>query len=182
MESKKAIRNRMRQERSALESETVYNASKKIIEKIKPYLKGRSKIGIYFPVQNEVNVAWLLDLRKHFFLPKCYGEGNMDFYFFEDYDKLKVGIHDILEPTGNVKIAPDELELMIIPLVAFDENCNRIGQGGGYYDRYLVKTDCLKIGVAYDFQKVDKIKTQAYDVALDIVISERNVYSHSKES
>ncbi len=66
---------------------------------------------------------------------------------------------------------------MLIPLIAFDENLNRVGYGGGFYDRYINRIRknkrILKIGVAYSFQKVKKIITNKYDIKLDYIITEK---------
>ena len=68
----------------------------------------------------------------------------------------------------------------MIPLVAFDVNLNRLGYGGGYYDRYLEKISkqkkIIKIGIAYSFQKIPKIPINNYDIKLDCIITEKKIY------
>ncbi len=66
-------------------------------------------------------------------------------------------------------------EVVIVPLVVCDTNCNRIGFGKGFYDRYLTNKSCLKIGICHDFQVLDKIEAQPWDVPLDIIITEKRV-------
>lgn len=69
------------------------------------------------------------------------------------------------------------LQIIIAPLVAFDANCNRIGQGGGHYDRYFAAHPATKrIGIAWDVQRIDSINPQSWDMPLDAVITETNVY------
>ena len=74
-------------------------------------------------------------------------------------------------------IDPAEVDIVICPIVAFDENKNRMGYGGGYYDRYLPQCKkALRIGIAFEAQRVDKVLTDRYDQTMDIIISEEKVY------
>lgn len=77
------------------------------------------------------------------------------------------------EPTGEEYKDLDKVELIIVPGVAFDRQCNRMGRGRGFYDRLLKSTpNALKVGVAFDFQMLDTIPTEPFDVKMDHVISE----------
>lgn len=77
------------------------------------------------------------------------------------------------EPTGEVFEAVDQIEMIIVPGVAFDEKGNRMGRGRGFYDRMLKSTpNAYKVGVAFNFQKVDQVPCEAHDVAMDKVIFE----------
>ena len=82
--------------------------------------------------------------------------------------------YGIPEPISNKVKYPD---ILIVPLVAYDKNFNRIGYGGGFYDRYIKKIRKIKkvitIGFAYSFQKVNKIPIKEYDVTLDFIITEK---------
>ena len=99
--------------------------------------------------------------------------------FFEwSFDKpLSINKYGIPEPISKKIIYPD---VLMIPLVAFDDNLNRLGYGGGYYDRYLAKffkkKKIIKIGIAYSFQKLQKIPTNKYDIRLDNVFTEERFY------
>ena len=70
--------------------------------------------------------------------------------------------------------------ILLIPLVAFDKDLNRLGYGGGYYDRYiskiLKKNFLLTIGLGYSFQKVNKLPTNKHDIKLNYIITEKNIY------
>lgn len=88
----------------------------------------------------------------------------------------RYGIPEPLVDIGEV-IAPRELDLIFMPLVAFDEKGTRLGMGGGYYDRTLAKENHpLLIGVAYEFQRQDYFAPQEWDVPLTAVITEKSVY------
>lgn len=74
---------------------------------------------------------------------------------------------------------PDsQFDLIILPLLAFDTDLNRLGFGGGWYDRFLAKQgDALKVGVAYDFQRIEMIEAHTHDIPLDMVITESRVFT-----
>ena len=78
---------------------------------------------------------------------------------------------------------PDQLDLVLAPLVVFDENRNRIGMGGGFYDRSFAMrkavevTEPVLIGVAHELQKVDEIIPQEWDVRLDMVVTDQAIYA-----
>ena len=83
----------------------------------------------------------------------------------------------ILEPdkSKSILINKNNIDVIIVPLVGFDANKNRLGHGGGYYDRYLVGYKGLKIGVGFSIQKLDSIETTKNDIPMDIIISENEI-------
>lgn len=164
--------------RSTLSSAFVSSASSLICEKCKPLLEAYSCIGIYVGVSNEVATAelieWCLTQHKKVCCPRVHGD-TMDFYEIKSLDDLKQGGYGLLEPMGSVPIKPKELTCMVMPLVGFNESCQRIGQGKGYYDKYLKQCECLKIGLAFEWQKID-FKAEAHDIDVDLIITESHVY------
>ncbi len=89
-------------------------------------------------------------------------------------DNLKESKYGILEPSLNEKpFNEDEIDLIIIPGVAFDLNGNRLGYGGGFYDRFLSRTKAYKIALCYDFQLLNKIETEEHDIPTDLIITEK---------
>lgn len=107
--------------------------------------------------------------RKHFYLPRVNGV-NLDILPYEE-SRLELGAFHIEEPTGTNTVSPEDIELIIVPAVAYDRNGNRLGRGKGFYDRLLSSTRATKVGVAYEFQIVDEIPVEPHDVAMDMVIS-----------
>ena len=105
-------------------------------------------------------------------LPKIRKNSQMNFFQWSTRDPLAVNIFGIPEPVSEVVKYPD---VLLVPLVAFDKNFNRIGYGGGFYDRYIKKIrkrkKVLTIGFAYSFQKVKKIPTNNNDIKLDFIIT-----------
>ena len=104
----------------------------------------------------------------------------MSFRFWNYKDPLHVSTFGTLEPLStNKKIIPD---LVIVPLVAFDNHLNRIGYGKGYYDRMLQKINRIKkkavfLGIAYSFQKCQKVPVNKHDVKLDYIFTEKGIIS-----
>lgn len=109
--------------------------------------------------------------RKHFYLPRVNGV-NLDILPYDE-SRLSLGSFHIEEPTGNDTTNINEIELIIVPAVAFDRHGNRVGRGKGYYDRLLSDSKATKIGVGYDFQLIEEgIDTDPHDVQMDMVITE----------
>ena len=99
----------------------------------------------------------------------------MDFFHWSSKDPLIINKFGIPEPVSKKIKYPD---ILLVPLVAFDEHLNRVGYGGGFYDRYIKKIKKKKklitIGLAYSFQRVKKIQTNNYDIKLDYIVTEKN--------
>ena len=106
-------------------------------------------------------------------LPKISKNGKMDFFQWSFNDPLKINRYGIPETVSKKKIFP---EILLIPLLAFDNQYNRLGYGGGYYDRYIAKSQetraMIKIGIGFSFQKVENLPANKYDKKLDYIITE----------
>ncbi len=100
----------------------------------------------------------------------------MDFFEWKNNDPLKINKYGIAEPISANKIYPD---IIFVPLVAYDYDLNRLGYGGGFYDRYLAKIvkikNIMKIGLGYSYQELKKIPIDKYDKKLDLIITEKNI-------
>ena len=82
-----------------------------------------------------------------------------------------IGRFGVPEPVEGRIVPPEELAAVLVPMVAFDAAGNRLGRGGGFYDRYLpLCTAAKKIGIAYAEQRVEKVVTEIHDVPMDIII------------
>ncbi len=144
----------------------------KIIELSKPY----KSIGIYMSMDDEVATKDIIRILKEegkkVYVPTTYDD-YIEFHEYIDDDHLAKGKYDILESTGPIA---KEMELLIIPLVAFDEKLHRLGMGKGYYDRYLKDFKGLKVGLAYEEQREESIACEEHDVAMDVIVSEKGIY------
>ena len=137
-------------------------------------------IGGYYPVNSEVDDLTLLRKfqKKKFIisLPVIKKNFQMDFYKWSFFDPLKVNKHGIPEPQKKNIVNPD---ILLIPIVAFDTNLNRLGYGGGYYDRLIEKLSkkkkIIKIGLALSIQKIDKVPISEYDQKLDYIVTNKYI-------
>ena len=141
-------------------------------------------IGGYYPSNYEVNILKFLDeaSKKKFkiTLPVIKSSNKMSFHSWIFKEPLYVNKFGILEPkNSNKKTIPD---LIMVPLVAFDNNLNRIGYGKGYYDRSLrqiskIKKNAIYLGIAYSFQRCKKIPINDHDFKLNYIFTEKGIIS-----
>ena len=176
--SKSQIRKKIlkiRKQKSNKKLKINFNSILKILKKEKI----KSKIvGGYYPYNYEVDIIEILkefEKRKYLIsLPKIKKNFDMNFFHWSTNDPLTINKYGIPEPISDRKILP---QILFVPLVAYDKNFNRIGYGGGFYDRYIKKIlrrkKVITIGLAYSFQKVKKIPINKYDIKLDFVINEK---------
>ena len=133
-------------------------------------------IGGYYPYNYECDTIEIFKklekLNYQLSLPKIRKNYQMNFFQWSTKDPLEINDYGIPEPISDVIKLPN---ILLVPLVAFDNNCNRIGYGGGFYDRYIKKLKKKKkivtIGLAYSFQKVKRIPVTKYDIQLDFIIT-----------
>lgn len=171
---KLSLRNHIQEKRNALSKQQVMQYSKIIQGKTVPFLRGT--VALYNAFQNEVCVNELKTLVKQYALPIAKKNEPLQFYTCNENTKFSISSYGIQEPIDGILCDPTRFDVMVIPLVGFDEYCNRLGYGKGYYDAYLKHTNALKIGVAFECQKVDSIPIGPHDVALDMIITETNIY------
>lgn len=139
------------------------------------------RILVYASLPDELSTREFLHKwsgRKRFFLPRVNGV-NLELLPYEQ-TALHLGAFQIEEPDGNELIDPQTIDLIIVPAVALDRNCNRLGRGKGFYDRLLRDLRATTIGVGYDFQLItDGIPVDPHDVQLDFVITESHLHRRS---
>ncbi len=96
---------------------------------------------------------------------------------FTNWQNLEEGLYKILQPKNPSPVRPETIDIAIIPGVAFDLNGTRIGFGKGTFDKLLANSKALKIGLAYDFQMLEKpIIKEAHDITVDIIITEKRIH------
>ncbi len=181
---KKEIRKRMLAKRQELSNEEVGEKSQQICARLKKLdIFCRSKnICLYMPVRNEVDVTLLFEIvwesKKQLWLPRVdKNTGQMRFFSYGKDTPLMKGMYNILEPDGTRCLVPDETTLVVMPGAVFSRNRERIGYGGGYYDRFLAENDmCRTVAVCYDFQILKSIPAQLHDIKPEMIISEERIF------
>lgn len=128
---------------------------------------------LYWPVQGEISpLALLSGDAKRFYLPRIEAPGEMTARLYTGAGGLERGAYGIPAPRADAPVIDaSQLELAIVPGVAFTDAMERLGQGGGYYDRFLTRTRAYRMGVAYDFQRVMRVPQHACDARMDILIT-----------
>ena len=173
MKTKKQLRKICLNNRQNLTVDLRKQYSQIICNKLLTYIDNKMVMS-YLPYNNEVDLSYINN--NTFAYPVIKNDNMMDAYI-TDNDYIENKYH-ILEPDINKStlINKNDIDIVIVPCVGFDENKYRLGYGGGYYDRYLKDLSALKIGVAFEIQKVDNIPYEKNDIVLDIIISEDNIY------
>lgn len=139
------------------------------------------KVLMYHSLPDELPTRTFLNKwkgRKHFYLPRVNGV-NLDILPYDE-SRLELGSFHIEEPTGTDTLDAAELELIVVPAVAYDRRCTRLGRGKGFYDRLLSTTRATKVGVGYDFQLMDELPSEPHDVPMDMVITQKTIIRFKK--
>lgn len=176
---KEAIRTRVKARKSLLSSDDRASAADRLfrlLEQTAAFMMS-DHILMYHSLPDEVSTREFLDRwqsRKHFYLPRVNGV-NLEILPY-DKSRLHLGAFNIEEPDGTDTADISDIELIIVPGVAYDRRGNRIGRGKGFYDRLLHDTRATTIGVAYECQMADDIEPDAHDVPVTMVITEERIY------
>ena len=177
---------RLRAALSPQQLETAMNALAENILPLEVYRRAQ-RVAVYFAVNGEISLDPVIDdalaRGKHVYLPNL-DQKTLRFSPYFREQKMRINKFRLPEPDVDEAemLAPDELDLVLAPLVVFDENRNRIGMGGGFYDRSFAMrknpqvTTPVLIGVAHESQKVDEIMPESWDVRLDMVVTDRGIY------
>jgi 5-formyltetrahydrofolate cyclo-ligase len=190
MNPKQFLRRQAQLARQQLSTEQKDEQSRRIVGQVLalPQYAGAKTALWYLGVRNEVRtensvIGELAAGRKRVAIPWCEGDHLLLFHLREMSD-LEEGAFGILEPKRELRqlasrrVAPGEIDLALVPGVAFDRQGNRLGHGAGYYDRLLAELSpnaCL-IGLAYECQLVEAIPREPHDVSMDLVVTESDVY------
>ena len=146
------------------------------------FKKKKFKLALYYPASFEINVLRLLDFNyisnQNILLPIIEENNSMNFFPWKRNEALQVNKFGMLEPIKSKFIVP---EVMLVPLLVFDNDKYRLGYGKGFYDRYLNKylrkfKNILTIGVAFSFQKYHKLPINNKDVKLNYILTEKGIY------
>ena len=151
---------------------------KEILNILKEIKIKKKIIGGYYPYNHEIDSLHILEKfekkKYRISLPKIRKNSQMDFFQWSLNDPLIINKYGIPEPISNKIQYPN---ILLVPLVAYDKELNRLGYGGGFYDRYIKKIrkkkDVITIGFSYSFQKIKQIKINKHDIKLDFVLTNK---------
>jgi 5-formyltetrahydrofolate cyclo-ligase len=179
---KKIIRKEVLEKRDMLTKVQVEKLSSEIHSNVLQWDKfiNASTIMIYSNYKNEVITKGIIDdcfkINKRVVLPKSLKEShNILPCLVSSFEELIPGVYGIFEPDGSKTIEKNEIDLVIVPGIAFDMNGNRVGHGAGYYDRFLNSYDGIKAGLCYDFQVVENAWPNEMDIKMDYLITEMGI-------
>lgn len=180
---KKVLRKILLAKRLKLSKKFISQASQEITRKILSLREVADKraFSLYLSINNEVDTKDIIDnlLQKEvsIFVP-AYSKVLNDYLFgkFTSWHDLEEGPKGILQPRIIESFDSSLTEVAILPGLAFSKGDVRLGYGKGVFDRLLSKSKALKIGLAYDFQIVNKIPKEEHDLVMDLVITEKKVY------
>ena len=175
---KKELRKVVRKRIAGLDEAYVAASDRAVFENVLALneVKKADVVLLYYSTGREVDTHALLDelykQGKTVCLPICQPKGIMSFYTYNG-ELTKDGFYGIPEPAGGREIDPAPGTLMIVPALAFDGRGYRLGQGGGYYDRYLSSHELLTVGVGREELLLDKTPTSKYDMPVNILVTEK---------
>ena len=187
MQTKEDIRKMVAKRRQTIDN--THEMSRQAISRLMtlPEMKTCSTIMTYVDFGKEVRtvplISELFNQRKHIVVPYV-AEGEIQLFRLNKLNELAPGYFGILEPKielrqlADRRINVNELQLILVPGVAFDPQGGRLGRGKGYYDRFLKKVpkNALKIGLVFDWQITDVIPMTGNDQFVDIVVTESHLY------
>jgi 5-formyltetrahydrofolate cyclo-ligase len=189
MADKIIIRKKIKEHRKNIDREEKQYLDIAILKKLMQLqIINKSKIGIYLSTNHETSTKYiinhLLSIKHQLYIPiiNPYLPRSMFFQEYSHTTKKCKNKYNIYEPIFDAKktIPPWELDMVLVPLVAFDMKCNRLGMGGGYYDstfKYINKyTKTQLVGIAYDCQLVPDIPIEEWDLLLKYIITPTKVY------
>lgn len=180
---KPSIRRTMLARRKSLSQEELRSASLAVQRKFleTEEFRGAGILVIYAPIHNEVDTSLVmrtaLDSGKMLAFPAVVGN-RLVFRQVERESSLKSGAFGIMEPCSHGRVfCPEEIDLFVLPGIAFDLNGERIGYGKGYYDKtlHILEGRGKLVAFCYDFQLVDEIRGEPHDVKMDLIITEKRM-------
>ncbi|MCX7904808.1 MAG: 5-formyltetrahydrofolate cyclo-ligase [Caloramator sp.] len=184
---KKELRREMIKKRLEMSKEDVEEKSNKIMDKIINILQEKkiNNIMLYFPIKNEVSTEKLALFCFERGIGVIYPKSIIETYTIlpcqiKSFNDLEEGEYGIPEPKTYEIVDKKDIDIVIVPGVAFSRLGYRLGYGAGYYDRFLSDYKGTKIGVCYAFQICDSVFNEVYDVKMDAIVTELEIFEFNK--
>lgn len=182
MTEKQLLRKRIAAQKKQYTPAQLSGWSSSLLEKLEshPLFRSAQTLFLYYSLSDEVQTHEFIrkwNQEKRIVLPVVSGD-NLELRYFTDTQSLKKGCFGIGEPTDGQLAKENEIDLALIPGVAFDRLGNRLGRGKGYYDRTLKRLGhAYRIGICFDFQIQEKVPTEENDCRMDEVWTENGPIS-----
>ena len=171
------LRSLMRQRKRQFTQQQLCELSLSIVDRLRTMLNSTDTIVAYYSLDDEVDTHDLIDELladgKTVYLPRVVSDDEMVLCCYTGADSLSKGAFGIMEPVGKPVSTDTHIDAVLVPGMAFDVEGHRLGRGKGYYDRFLSSLSRplpLLIGVCFDFQKVDVVPTEPFDVSVNVVV------------
>jgi 5-formyltetrahydrofolate cyclo-ligase len=185
IDAKKQARREIRSRVEAMSLDQKAHASRDACDRI-PTLHqydASHAVLLYMPMPTELDVTPLIERSladgKVVAVPRTvWDERRMEAVEIRTIeDGATMVTHGVREPRDGRVVDPSELDLVVVPAMGFDESCNRLGRGGGFYDRFLADPQlrAVTVGIAFEAQIIHAIPTLRHDVRVDMVVTERRV-------
>lgn len=180
-EQKKLLRKQIKEIKKNQDESRLMTASRILFEQLEkhPHFIAARTVLLYHSLSDEVHTHDFVErwhTRKQILLPVVQGE-ELILRHYTGKDCLAIGCFHIEEPTGPTFTDFYQIDLAIIPGVAFDRRGNRLGRGKGYYDKLLPQLSSYNIGVCYQFQAQEEIPSESFDIRMDEVWTENGCIS-----
>ena len=159
--------------------------SEKVTAKIEQcaWFSEARKIACFHSLDDEVNTHAFIEKWagvKEIYLPVILDNYHMELHHFTPAGEISFNRYNIAEPSDGSCCRSEEIDLFLIPGVAFDRSLHRLGRGKGYYDRLLKNTAAKKIGLCFDFQLFDTVPSDAHDIAMDAILTPTETLSSTQ--
>lgn len=182
MMDKQELRAQMKRLRRKLSVQAQQAATERVCERIRtfaPYVKAKCVMA-YIACRGELSlepaICEILESGKMLVLPRCEASGKMTARRVTDLSQIAPGMHALMEPNAACEVVPpQEIDLILVPGTAFDRKGNRLGQGGGYYDRFLPKTRAICVGVCHAQALLEDVPCATHDIPMDAVITPEEI-------
>lgn len=180
-EAKRALRKDMASLKRSFSKTILSGLSDKIITRIEEcdLFRQAERVALYHALPDEAGTAPLIERwyrEKALYLPVVTGD-DLRFLRYEGERSVSEGAYHILEPICGEEVDMREIDLIIVPGVAFDRQGNRLGRGKGYYDRTLSQVTAPKIGICFHFQFLDEIPAEPFDIRMDRIITDKEEFA-----
>jgi len=174
--SKAVLRERLLLKRRLVTRQNQAIASEKVVANLRswPLYQQAKTVAMYYPIGMEIDLTALLEDGKQFCFPKITDKGKASMTLSHYDGTFLPGSFSTLEPTGEA-VEKSQIDLILVPGLAFDKQGNRLGYGKGYYDNYLRDYQGPSVGIAYDFQRIEAVPSGINDVSVKFLITDKEI-------